>query len=47
MAKFSPASTIKSLYTVIDGAKLPIDTAAGYAGFLNQSLTNRYFEIEL
>lgn len=45
-AQFTSASTIRNLFTVIDGVKLPVDTASGYAGFLNQTLSDRYFEVE-
>lgn len=46
-AQFTSKSTSNSISTVIDGAKLPLDTATGYASFLNQTLTDRYFEVGL
>lgn len=47
MAQFTSKSNTTNLYTIIDGAKLPVDTASGYAGFLNQTLSDRYFEVEM
>ena len=46
-AKFTPQSTFFNIKSVIDGSATPLDTNAGYGSFLNQTRTERYFEVAM